>query len=206
MNRIKRVYPKISSAIFAVTVFWAVAGLLFVSGAVRPTPAPSALMTFFSHFGEVPVVGICILLVIIPRSRATVALPVCATVIVSSAIYIILKTIFATEPQSLLQLFSGTNYGFPSGHSINNAALYTMLMLQTFAYLKKLYAGMLLASFYLALTMMVGISRIVLGIHRPGDVLGGWLIGFVIAFLVLLIINTFVTRQPNAGLKRPTQD
>jgi hypothetical protein len=79
LNRIKRIYPKISSALSVLLVFWAVAGLLFGFGAVRPSPAPSQWVTFLSHIGDAPVVvGLCVLLVIIPRSRSTVALPACA--------------------------------------------------------------------------------------------------------------------------------
>ena len=110
----------------------------------------------------------------------------------------ILKIIFSAEPQSLLQLLSGTNYGFPSGHAIHNASLYAMLMLQTFVHAKRLFAKILLASIFMSLTMAVGVSRIIVGIHRPGDVLGGWLIGFTVAFLVFFILNAALSRQNNA--------
>ncbi len=146
-------------------------------------------MARLSHLGDAPVViGICVLLIIMPQARKTVALPVYATVILASMIYITLKTIFSPEPQSLFQLLSGTNYGFPSGHAINNSSLYAMLLIQTFVYLKKLPLKILLALLYMSLTMLSGISRIVVGIHRSGDVLGGWLIGFIVAFLVFLIM------------------
>ena len=203
MNQKERIYPQMSAAIFVIIIFWVAAGILFGFGIVRPSQKSVNLMSFFSYFGEAPVVvGTCVLLVIIPRSRHTVVLPVCSVVIVSSAIYIVLKILFSSEPQSLLQLLSGSNYGFPSGHAINNAALYAMLMIQTFIYCKKLFGKILLSLLFMSLAMMVGISRIVLGIHHSGDVLAGWLIGFIVAFLVFFLLNAFLSRQNNAGLNR----
>ena len=203
MNQKECIYPKISAAISVILVFWIAAGILFGFGVVRPSQKSVDLMLFFSYFGEAPVVvGTCVLLIIIPRARHTVALPVCSVVIVSSVIYIVLKIFFSSEPQSLFQLLSGSNYGFPSGHAINNASLYSMLLIQTFIYLKKLFGKILLALLFMSLTMMVGISRIILGIHQPGDVLAGWLIGFIITFLVFFLLNAVLSRQNSAGLNR----
>ncbi len=203
MNQKECIYPKISAAIFAITVFWVAAAILFGFGLVGPLPSSAVWMTIFSYIGGAPVVvGTCLLLIILPQSRYTVALPVCSVVIVSSVIYIVLKIFFSSEPQSLFQLLSGSNYGFPSGHAINNASLYSMLMIQTFIYLKKLFGKILLALLFMSLTMMVSISRIVLGIHQPGDVLAGWLIGFIITFLVFFLLNAVLSRQNSAGLNR----
>jgi undecaprenyl-diphosphatase len=66
---------------------------------------------------------------------------------------------------------------FPSGHSMGAALVYLtlggILSRQTRRLLKKAY----LLSIALALSVLVGISRIYLGVHFPGDVLAGWVLG-----------------------------
>lgn len=67
--------------------------------------------------------------------------------------------------------------GFPSGHATLSAITYLTLG----ALLAGLHASMRFKVYFLGLaillTLLVGISRIYLGVHYPTDVLAGWCIG-----------------------------
>jgi undecaprenyl-diphosphatase len=63
-------------------------------------------------------------------------------------------------------------YGFPSNHAANMAAAASVLSV---AY----PAGTVL---FAALTALVGYSRVYVGAHYPGDVLGGLLLGFAVGW------------------------
>jgi undecaprenyl-diphosphatase len=66
---------------------------------------------------------------------------------------------------------------FPSGHAMMTAIVYLTLaaLLARSESRHRLKAFLLLLA--AAVTLMVGLSRVYLGVHWPSDVLGGWMIG-----------------------------
>jgi len=83
---------------------------------------------------------------------------------------------------------------FPSGHAMESAIVYltlgAILMRVTESRMTKLYClGMAML-----LTLLVGISRVYIGVHYPTDVLGGWIIGFVWASICWLAAQHFEAR------------
>ncbi|MDK1117397.1 MAG: phosphatase PAP2 family protein [Anaerolineae bacterium] len=67
------------------------------------------------------------------------------------------------------------NYGIPSTHASNTLSVWGYLAFQ----LKKRWLW-ILAIF---LVLLIGISRLYLGVHFPHDVVGGWLIGLLVLIL-----------------------
>ncbi len=65
-----------------------------------------------------------------------------------------------------------TSYGLPSGHAQNGLAVWGFLAAQ----MKRRWAWIAA----LALVGLISLSRIYLGVHFPGDVLGGWMVGGVL--------------------------
>ncbi len=75
-------------------------------------------------------------------------------------------------------------YSFPSGHATNSVSTYTVLGLNT----KK---TVLKVIFYL-IPILIGLSRLVLGVHYPTDILAGWLISALSIFLISRIKNQYI--------------
>lgn len=83
----------------------------------------------------------------------------------------------------IVNSYRGGAYGFVSNHAANSFALAVFI---SFLLKKRIItAGML---FWAA---CVSYSRIYLGVHYPGDILGGALLGSLIGWLVYYIFNRF---------------
>ncbi|MFT6895946.1 MAG: undecaprenyl-diphosphatase [Paraglaciecola sp.] len=76
---------------------------------------------------------------------------------------------------------------FPSGHSMLSALVYFTLasLLAQVQYKKRIKAY--LYTIAIILTVMIGISRVYLGVHWPTDVLAGWVAGIFWALIFLLV-------------------
>jgi undecaprenyl-diphosphatase len=109
------------------------------------------------------------------RGRSRDALVVVFTVAAQMASNPLLKLLFARVRPDLYQhLDPVTDLSFPSGHSAQNACLYLLLALMVHKRIG--WLGVPLA-------ILIGFSRIVLGVHWPTDVLAGWMEGAAFALL-----------------------
>jgi undecaprenyl-diphosphatase len=101
-----------------------------------------------------------------------------------------LKAIVGRERPSVVpHLTDVTSASFPSGHSMISAVVYmtlgALLMRLTARRRQKVY----IISVALVMMMLVGLSRIYLGVHYPTDVLGGWTAGLVWALLCWVVAD-----------------
>lgn len=111
-----------------------------------------------------------------------------------------LKAVFARpRPGIVPHLHEVMSLSFPSGHAMTSAAVYltlgAMLMRISGRRLTKIYC----MTIAMVATLLIGSSRVYLGVHYPTDVLAGWMIGMSWALLVWLIERR-IERQ--AGLKK----
>ena len=139
--------------------------------------------------GPVIIAIICLVLLLLHATRKRYGIPVFITVITSFILNCILKNIFLRPRPNVLRLVNETSYSFPSGHSMVNASLYTILVLLLLSNSNKKGKRIILSISLIILFLLIGVSRIYLGVHYLGDVLAGWILGVLIAFVVYLIFE-----------------
>lgn len=91
----------------------------------------------------------------------------------------------------VLEGYRSGRYGFPSAHAANTSALVCYITLV----LRKCWLALCLVVW----CALVCYSRMYLGVHYLGDLLGGIFIGVLFASLVYIVINKFVLPRLNCA-------
>jgi membrane-associated phospholipid phosphatase len=111
-----------------------------------------------------------------------------STLLISLFLNNLLKIIFhSPRPFEVLDNLEGkrletaTGYSFPSGHTQGASSFYTTQIY--------LYHNRMLRILCILAILMVGISRLYLGVHWPVDVLGGWILGITSAWMIASLID-----------------
>ncbi|KKB75000.1 MULTISPECIES: phosphatase PAP2 family protein [Bacillus] len=103
-----------------------------------------------------------------------------------------LKDWISRERPSLSPLISETSFSFPSGHSMNAAAMYPFiayLLLTHVPFFKKRRTSVMVWTG--VLITLVGFSRMYLGVHYTTDVIGGVSLGFALFVIFGKIAENF---------------
>lgn len=165
------------------------------------TDSFTTIMKLITHFGDpTTLILICFALFIFSKTRIKFAIPLSITIIISSLTNILLKEIFARERPDILRLVNESSYSFPSGHAMTNFALYMMAILLTNVYIKNKKIKLSLLGLFTLLPIIIGISRIYLGVHYLGDVIGGFLLGTTISILVFIYWKKVYINKKNESI------
>jgi undecaprenyl-diphosphatase len=89
-----------------------------------------------------------------------------------------LKALFdRSRPEDVFHAVEVVNSSFPSGHAMLAASVYLTLGALASRFSPRLRIRAFALAAAIALTLIVGISRLFLGVHWPTDVLAGWCVG-----------------------------
>lgn len=115
-----------------------------------------------------------------------------------------LKELFGRpRPDVVPHLREVLTLSFPSGHAMTSAAVYLTLGALLMRIATRRATKIYCMAMAMLLTVLVGSSRVYLGVHYPTDVLAGWLVGLSWALLCWIVERALERRT---GMKQEQRD
>lgn len=103
----------------------------------------------------------------------------------------LIKLVVKRVRPSIMEEVFGIGYSFPSGHAMISTVCYTIFVFYLLKIIKEKRRRQLIIISTITMLLLIGYSRIVLGVHYFTDVLGGYLFSLLFINLYLKIINKF---------------
>jgi len=122
------------------------------------------------------------------------------------ALNALLKELFQrARPEVVPHLRDVMSLSFPSGHAMISASVYLTLGALLMRVAERRATKIYCMAMAMLVTVLVGSSRVYLGVHYPTDVLAGWLVGLSWALLCWMVERvlerrTGLTRERHHGL------
>ncbi len=120
------------------------------------------------------------------------------SIIGSSIINVVLKNIIQRERPTSHRIIDALGFSFPSGHSMAAFTLYVTLAYMLWKHADTNFLKLIITIGSTLIILLIGISRIYLGVHYPSDVIGGYITS---VFWLLIITKAYYFIQ-NMDLKR----
>lgn len=106
----------------------------------------------------------------------------------------LLKNIFSRERLNFYRLIEISGYSFPSGHTTSATTMYLTLAIILLSIMKKLNKYFVFSIAVLGI-VIIGSSRIYLGVHYPTDVMAGICLGISIVSTVYILYYSNLSEE-----------
>ncbi len=149
-------------------------------------------MTIITHMGSWHILLLIMLLTCVIFSKSSTYTPYRGLIVINLfSIWIfneVLKELFQRDRPNILQLVHVDGYSFPSGHAMISFAFYGLLIFIFCRHLHNKGMRVFILTIMGTLIILIGLSRVYLGVHYASDILAGFLVGFI---WVVVLISRF---------------
>lgn len=165
------------------------------------------IVKFITHSGDHGYLWIALLVILlcIPKTRRAALIGAVTLLLTFIVTNLCLKPLIGrTRPYEVIEgltriIEKQSDRSFPSGHTANSMAVGVSLWLVSRKYEllgdKKLYFPKTAGWVVLVWSVLVGLSRLYVGVHYPTDVLGGAIIAIVNAVIVLGVYKKLIEKK-----------
>ncbi len=146
-------------------------------------PTLTSLMQLASFLGStlfLIVFGVIIIVALYLRTHRRGAILFTITTVGASVLLVILKLTFRrARPEPFFHTILPASHSFPSGHSLAAFCFYGALAEILTERTDKLWLQIIIWTAAAIMILLIGISRIYLGVHHPSDVVAGYAVGLI---------------------------
>ena len=153
-------------------------------------PTLTKIMKFITSLSNTPVITVIAIILFLVIKNKKVSLTIPTNLVLIATLNQILKLIFQRERPIGYRLLEIGGYSFPSGHAMASTAFYGLLIYLSYKYIKNKNLKIFLITINTIVIILVGISRIYLGVHYCSDVL----VGISISIIYLIIYTKILTK------------
>lgn len=145
-----------------------------------------------TNFGNAIILISITILSLIFIKKKRIGLLISLNLIIISVTNILLKSILQRPRPTDFNIINESGYSFPSGHSMISMAFYGFIIYLIFKYVSNKYVKWILICILSLLILLIGLSRIYLGVHYTSDVLAGFFISIAYLFLFIGLTNKLI--------------
>src|SRR5690554_4001009 len=103
----------------------------------------------------------------------------------SGLLNLLLKHLFGRSRPDIHPIIVETGFSFPSGHSMSAFTFYGIVTIILWTHIPNRLGKSLLIGFSIVMIVMIGLSRVYLGVHYPSDIIGAYLASF--CWLIVMV-------------------
>ena len=145
----------------------------------------TSFLKMITYMGSAWFLGIITLMILCFFKNKFIGIRLGINLFLVSMLNLLLKNIFLIPRPDTLTLISENGFSYPSGHAMTSLAFYGFLIYLVYQKMKPSILKKMIILLFILLIFLIGFSRIYLGVHHFGDILGGYLIS--LAYFILFI-------------------
>ena len=146
----------------------------------------TALGDKYAYFILTP---LCALVFYFKFNRLKLIIQATIVIVVAGLLNRLLKNFFDRGRPMDMRLIEVSAESYPSGHAMTAIAFYGFLIYISYKYIKDRLLRTVFIVICILIIILVGFSRVYLGVHFPSDVLSGYAAGFIWLLLAILAIE-----------------
>jgi len=150
---------------------------------------------FITHFGGATCLLLLTAIIVIVIRSKRIGIAITLNLLIATTLNLVLKNILQRPRPNEFRMIDETGYSFPSGHSMISMAFYGFLIYLIYKYVKNYNVKVALIILLSFLIVLIGISRIYLGVHYTSDVLAGFLVAISYLILYSNIVKNFILER-----------
>ncbi|MGX6442337.1 phosphatase PAP2 family protein [Neobacillus sp. K501] len=159
---------------------------------------PDSVNPFFlllTELGDKKGIGIVAIIflgwLLLFKRNLLAAAAIALSVALANEVNKLLKELIGRERPDLEHLAHVDSLSFPSGHAMVGLVVYVFIAYLIIEGMKSAKGKRVVVISAAVLMLLIGASRIILQVHYPSDVIGGFAFGYIWVFFSILLYNYF---------------